>query len=438
MKVYGIIFTLLFSILAADPRLSIHIRELMNHRDDIIPYSEIDSAASVENIRSTNRTLSREVIGYLPYWQYSQYPDLRYDLLTQINYFSAELDPLGNIVDDHNWQNLGFIQYAQQQGVKVKLCAVLFGSAQLTTLLSNPEHRQNAIDNLLNAVSSAGADGVDIDFELLPYSQRDNMVQFITDLTDAFHYYDPQYIVTMATPPVDWSGAWDYHALAQITDGLFIMGYNYHWSGSPSAGPVSPLGGFTYDLEFTVQDYLTYTDGNSAKLILGLPYYGYDWPVINGQIYSPTIGSATARTYSAAKNLAMNYGQSWDILSQTPWVAWEDDTWRQLWFDDSLSLAIKYQYAKDNDLAGVGIWALGYDSGTTELWGCLENQFTLCEPNGDFNGDGITNILDVISVVSGILSGTPFTDDQLCLVDMNVDGSVTVLDIIMIINRILG
>ena len=96
-------------------------------------------------------------------------------------------------------------------------------------------------------------------------------------------------ILTMATPAIDWNDAWDYNQLASIVDGLFIMGYNYFYSGSTSAGPVSPLGGYLYDIDFTINDYLSKTNNQNDKLILGLPYYGYNWPVLNEQINSFTI-----------------------------------------------------------------------------------------------------------------------------------------------------
>ena len=66
-------------------------------------------------------------------------------------------------------------------------------------------------------------------------------------------------------PPVDWSNAWDYNALASISDGLFIMGYNYHYSGSSTTGPNSPLSGTGYNLSWTVNDYLNKTNNQSNK-----------------------------------------------------------------------------------------------------------------------------------------------------------------------------
>ena len=416
----------------------VHIQELENHRNDIIPYSEIDRQVTMQpQNRIRSRNLTSEIIGYLPYWMYSAYPDLRYDLLTQINYFSAELNQYGDIINSHNWANLGLIEYAQSQGVKVKLTAVLFDADELTVLLSSVVNRQNAIDNLLTAVAEVNADGVDIDFETLPLHQRENLVIFMTDLVETFHSQIPESIVTMATPPVDWSGAWDYNSLANITDGLFIMGYNYHWSGSGSAGPVSPLGGFYYDLEYTVDDYLYYTNNNSEKLILGLPYFGYDWPVENDIMYSFTTGIASSRTYSSVRELASIHSYVWDESSNSQWIPYFNDQWRQCWYDDSLSLSEKYIFANDRQLSGIGIWALGYDDGFEDLWGALEAQFSGCESTGDVNLDGSLDILDIIMMIANILEGLTLSETQYCQGDIYSDSIIDITDIIIIISLIL-
>ena len=43
--------------------------------------------------------------------------------------------------------------------------------------------------------------------------------------------------------------------------------------------------------------------------------------------------------------------------------------------EDTRSLGIKYDFAKANRLAGIGIWALGFDHGRTELWTLLKDKF---------------------------------------------------------------
>ena len=363
-------------------RSSIHMLELEAHRGVVVDYARADSIAATMPPPPLPRAFApvKEVVGYLPYWKYSSdsynYTMLDYSLLTQINYFCVELDSAGNITDHHGWPRTEFISFAHARGIKVKLCATIpdiYATGKMAALLNSPTYRQRAIDNLLAAVRDAGADGVDIDFEPMPAGQKANMVTFMRDLTDAFHTNIPGSIVTLAMPAVDWGGDWDYSTLADIVDGMFIMAYDYHWRGGPTAGPVSPLDGFSRNVTWTVNDYLTKTGNDTAKLILGLPYYGYDWPVKSSAKYDSTTGSASARIYTVAYDMARTHGRLWDQVSSTPWFNYQDNGVRQVWYDDSLSLSMKYELAQDSDLAGVGMWALGFDGDRTELWGALAN-----------------------------------------------------------------
>jgi len=410
-----------------------HVEDLENNRNTIVNYYYADQIAMNKEIHTYREELSHEIIGYLPYWQYSNYPNLDFNLITQLNYFSAELDQYGNIINNHNWNNLYIVEYAHERNVKINLCATLFGQTQLATLLSNSSYRENAINNLLELVVNKNADGIDIDFELLPPSQRENLVLFMEELSQAFHNEMLDPIITMATPAIDWSNAWDYNALAQICDGLFIMAYNYFYSGSPNAGPVSPLGGYYYDLEYTVNDYIDKVGGHLDKLILGLPYYGYDWPVEDNLINSETTGTGDAKTYQIAAFLAEEHGNNWNSNSNAQWLNYEEPDWRQCWYDDSLSLSIKYQFAIDSQLSGIGIWALGYDNGYDELWEALSDKF-LSFLLGDVNYDNNINVLDVVALVNIILEN----DDYQLNADINNDQLLNVVDIIELINIIVN
>ena len=77
----------------------------------------------------------------------------------------------------------------------------------------------------------------------------------------------------------------------------------------------------------------------------------------------------------SSKSVCQFYENNWDPLSSAEWIPYQDSNWRQVWYDDSLSLSIKYQYAKNADLSGIGIWALGYDDEHPELWDALFNEF---------------------------------------------------------------
>ena len=429
------IFIVFQSLVFAQYWAPFHNHELNKFSNFEIEYQIVDASAKREiiNLNPNRNYLTHEVIGYLPYWEYDEYPNLNYDLLTQINFFSAELDQYGDIVNDHNWENLYLVDFAQSRGVKVKLCASLFGQESLSTLLNNYFYRQNAINNLLNLVMSVGADGIDIDFELLPTNQRDNLVLFMEELSFVFHSHMNDPIITMATPAIDWSNAWDYNALAEITDGLFIMGYNYFYSGSSTAGPVSPLGGYYYDIEYSVNDYIAKTNGQLDKLILGLPYYGYDCPVSSNIMNSSTLGYGTARTYSEASIISSQHGYNWDMSSNSFWMPYLSNGWQQCWYDDSLSLSLKYQFAIDQDIQGIGIWALGYDQGSDKLWGAINDQFNPILI-GDVNLDQEINIQDVIIIINEIVSLATYSPSS----DFNSDYVINILDVLGIISVILN
>jgi len=364
--------------------------ELEAHRGVVVDYVRADSIAAAMPPplpRAIAPTPTKEIVGYLPYWKYYSdsynYTMLDYNLLTQINYFCVELDSSGNITDDYGWPRPDLVNFAHYRGVKVKLCATIpdkYATGKMATLLNSPTNRQRAINNLLAEVLAAGADGVDIDFEPMPAGQKANMVTFMRDLTDVFHANIPGSIVTMAMPAVDWGNRWDYNALADIVDGLFIMAYDYHWKGGPTTGPVSPLAGFSRNVTWTVNDYLTKTGSNTTRLILGLPYYGYDWPVVSSAKYATASGNARSRVYSVAYDMAQIHGRQWDPNSSTPWFNYQDNGYRQVWYDDSLSLSFKYELALEKDLAGVGMWALGYDGDRTELWGALDDYLRRVRP----------------------------------------------------------
>ena len=58
---------------------------------------------------------------------------------------------------------------------------------------------------------------------------------------------------------------------------------------------------------------------------------------------------------------------------------------------------------------------------------------------GDANGDGLTNILDAVTVVNHLLDIVPIIDpDALSAADCNRDGVVNILDALGIVNAVLG
>ena len=356
-------------------RPSIHQIQLEYYNDNYTAPPDQRTNEKIIPVQPRNVTPTREVFGYHPYWMGTAWQNYNYNLLSTIAYFSAEATATGDLNNLHGWPVTGLINTAHANGVDVVLCVTLFSNSDLVTLLSNATYRQNLIDNLLTQVQAGNADGVNVDFESFPVSQKQNMVQFITNLTNTFHNEIPGSQVTLATPAVDWNDGWDYNALATISDGLFIMGYDYYYSGSSSTGPNAPLTGNGYTVSWTVNDYLNKTNNQADKLIIGCPYFGFEWPAASSSAGASTTDTGSAKFYAEMEGNALSYGKLWHESSQTPWYRYQNPNWIQGWYDDSLSLSLKYDFAINNDLLGVGVWAMGYDGSNPELWDLLSAKF---------------------------------------------------------------
>ena len=372
---YLIILNVCYHFIYAQNFSSIHQEQLKYYNQNYNHSHKISETDTIYPISSRSREVSKEIFGYHPYWMGTAWTNYNFDLISTLAYFSVEASATGGLTNLHGWPVVDLINEAHSHGTKVVLCVTLFNTNDLITLLSNPEYRQNLIANLLYQVQAGNADGVNVDFESFPPSQKENMVTFISDLTQSFHQNIPGSEVTIAMPAVDWNNAWDYNALASISDGLFIMGYGYHWSGSSNSGPNSPLTGPGYTITWTVIDYLNKTNFQSEKLILGCPYYGIIWPTESNNAGALTRGNGESQFFSEMEGNALSFGKLWQQSSQTPWYNYNNSGWFQGWYDDSLSLSLKYDFSIFNNLKGIGIWALGYDGNDSKLWDLLHAKF---------------------------------------------------------------
>ncbi len=363
--------------------------------------------------KSRAPAVGKRVIGFSPYWVDNTY--LHYDLLTTIALFDVSVNSDGTISNTHNfpshWSYV--IQKAHENGVKVVLTATDFSSSSIASVVGNTTYQNNCINGLLSLVQSAGIDGVSIDFEGVSSSSKDSLSSFMTRLTNTFHSNIPGSEVTICGPAVDWSGAFDYNVLCANTDGVFVMGYDYYYGGSSYTGPVALLNSGTvfgtYSVEWTINDYLTYSNNQNDKIIIGLPYYGYDWPTSSSSAHSSTTGNGTAVKYCNAHDNAQVYGRLWrsDVLN--PWYVY--GSYHQCWYDDKASLHYKYIDINENRLSGTGMWALGYDADKKELWTELRESFGIPYnqlENGGMEETGKDTIAcpsDTVTHISGWLEG---------------------------------
>jgi spore germination protein YaaH len=324
-------------------------------------------------------------LGWHPYWVSSTAHQLYdYEALTHIAYFSYEVDTVtGGYTTIHDWNTTPIISYAHQRGTKVLLTVTNFGTTANTKILSDTVKQVTMLNNLVNLLKVRNGDGVNFDFELVPATQKTNMVNFVKRAVRIIKKELPGAEISLATPAVDWSSAWDFASLSALCDYLIVMGYDYYYKGSSTAGPVAPLEGENYNISRTIDTYLN-AGVSPEKLLLGVPWYGYDWPVVSNIRKAAVTGTGTARVFTAAEALADTHGKTFDQITKVPWVAYTSSSlWRQLWYDDIQSLSLKYDYVNSKNIGGIGIWALSYNGGEQEVWDAIKASFNTEVPETD-------------------------------------------------------
>lgn len=329
-------------------------------------------------------TLNKIVYGWHPYWSNGLQVNYDWNLLSHFCYFSYEVDAAtGNAVSTHSFSTTASVTDALNNGVRVDLCVTLFSNH--ATFLTNATARQNLITNLINLISARGAHGVNIDFEGIPASQKTNFTNFMNDLSNQMHAAIPGSHVSSVLYAVDWNDVFDVAAMTSV-DFFVIMGYDYYWTGSTTAGPNDPLFHFGSSYNYTLSKSITYYLNKGlpeSKLVVGLPYYGREWPVASIGIPSTTTGSGVARFYNDVRdNISGNYSaanRNFDANSYSAYYEFNSGGTRQCFITEEYELEKRMDLINKRGIAGMGIWALGYDDGYNDFWNLIQENFTDCK-----------------------------------------------------------
>lgn len=375
---------------------SSYIKDLKKYKD-IAKSSAIDSHQEWDSIHqivrgkfynSASDTVNKIVFGFHPYWMGSAYTSYDYDLLTDIAFFSFDLIPETGYFDTtKNWDKNSILDSAQKHGCRMHLTISNFTQTNNRTFLNNSEARQNSINELIRLVKSPakGIDGIVIDFENVPEDVRDLLSQYIKDLSSALKQEGKVLSITM--PAIDSYNAFDIDEMENSIEYFLLMGYDYYGSWSAEAGPVAPMYSQptwgSYSVDHSISNYLG-RGMSASQLILIVPYYGGSWEVEGTEIPAKSKQFIKSVTYRDVMNTYTQLPILEDV-SKSAYLDIETDSGgvTQIWFDSKEALSYKYDYVISEKLAGVGIWALGYDNGHTDLWRLIEQKFGNVEVPAD-------------------------------------------------------
>jgi hypothetical protein len=307
-----------------------------------------------------------EIFGFAPYWTLPESSGFDLGDLTTLSYFSVDVNGDGTMdrsgsgwvgYESQDLSNL--ISRAHQAGDRVVLTTTCFGQATLSALTSSPSAPSTLASSLVGLLEAKNLDGVNFDFEGTGSQDQSGLDRLVSQVSATLKGVDPGWQVTMdtyASAAGDPGGFYDIAGLAESVDAFFVMAYDMDDPSVPS--PTAALTGPGFTDTAALEQYTAVVP--PSKVILGVPYYGYDWATTGPAQGDPATGSPTPMSYSQIA--AGNHAVYWDASTQTPWTSYQVGTqWHQTWFDDATSLALKAQLADKFDIAGLGVWALGMD-----------------------------------------------------------------------------
>jgi spore germination protein len=337
---------------------------------------------NTQHVLSHNCILQKQVYGWHPAWSGTAYQQYDYALLTTVGYYSYEVDAAtGGAKTIHQWRETQMVEMAHNAGSQVELTASLFGK-DVGQLLKNPKACKTLCDSLFALVQYKDADGVCLDFQGLQPANKAAFVTLVDSLAATLRAWRAEATITVTLPALDVLQAYDIQSLSRNVNRFIVMAYDFHTATSAQAGPVAPLHGSDAwgetGLGHSLRQYID-AGAPKNKLLAGVPYYGYRWPVAGNQVPAQATGlgeTVLLRDYEAMDSSAF---LSWDSSSVTGWLqSAPRQLQSQLWIDQVSSLNEKYSSIKAMGIAGVGIWALGYDNGSDRYWNLLKGQFADC------------------------------------------------------------
>lgn len=266
-----------------------------------------------------------------------------------------------------------YAQWAHERGYEVwALFSNGFEPDQTSAVLASADKRFYMIQQLLAFAQLYNVQGINIDFENVYTKDKENLVQFVREITPLMH--ELGLVISIDVTPKSMSEMWsvflDREALGKTVDYMMVMAYDEHWAASPKSGSVASLPW----VEQSIIRILEEDQVPPEKLILGVPLYTRIWseqPQEDGSIKvsSKAIGMEKAEQIIAEYNLT----PAFEANSGQNYVEYEEEGVRQrIWLEDETSIASRVALVHKYNLAGIATWQRTFQK--PSIWKVIEQS----------------------------------------------------------------
>ena len=230
-----------------------------------------------------------------------------------------------------------------------------FSSENAALLLQNDRAQSALLAEILQTMAKKGYYGLDVDFEYVPPELREDYAAFVCRLREALNAEGKPVVAALAPKTsAQQRGllyeAHDYALLGAAANAVFLMTYEWGYAYGPPMA-VAPLGQVRAVLDYAM------TAVSPEKIFMGIPLYGYDWPLpfVQGVTRAPSISNQRAIELAIEHDVAIQYAEP----AQAPFFHYTaaDGTIHEVWVEDARSLS-KLALTQEYGLYGVGYWNL--------------------------------------------------------------------------------
>ena len=280
--------------------------------------------------------------------------------LTYLYIFSYGFDTDGNLIApalDDSWM----ISMAGDYGVAPVMTLTPLGpdgnfnNSLITAVVNDYAARENLRNQIMIQMEERGFEGLDIDFEYILASDREAFVDFVAYMKEAVSALG--YPVSVALAPkisatqtgLLYEGK-DYPALGAIADYVLLMTYEWGYTYGPPMA-VAPINKVREVVDYAI------TEIPPDKIHLGIPNYGYDWPLpfVRGTTKAETIGNVQAVQRAIEFGVPIQFSES----ARSPFYFYENENIQhEVWFEDVRSMDATFELIKEYGLRGAGYWNL--------------------------------------------------------------------------------
>lgn len=251
-----------------------------------------------------------------------------------------------------------------------------FSNRLAERVLSDSAFADRVARSAAEIVREKGYGGVDVDFEYVPASVREDYGAFIEKLQAVLGDL-PVFVSLAPKYTADQRGllyeGHDYSLLGNLADYLLLMTYEWGYTYGP------PLAVAPIDKVRRVLDYAV-TAIPREKIFLGIPNYGYDWslPYVRGESRARSLSNEDAVALARSRGARIMF----DETAQSPYfnyydrpATFSDAVEHEVWFENARGIDSSLRLVSEYGLRGSGVWnVMKY---FPQLWAVLNSLYRI-------------------------------------------------------------